>query len=37
MNERRDPNEILVSKKKKIEERGYGEIGRRYGLDWVEP
>ena len=25
-------NWILVSK-----ERGYGEIGRRYGLDWIEP
>lgn len=28
-------NWILVSKKK--EKRGYGEIGRRYGLDWIEP
>jgi hypothetical protein len=35
MKERRGwhPNEILVSKEK----RGYGEIGRRYGLDWIEP
>jgi hypothetical protein len=27
-------NRILVSKKGG---RGYGEIGRRYGLDWIEP
>jgi len=26
-------NEILISKQK----RGYGEIGRRYGLNWIEP
>lgn len=26
-------DEILISKKK----RGYGEIGRRYGLNWIEP
>ena len=24
-------NEILITK------RGYGEIGRRYGLNWIEP
>lgn len=28
-----NPNEIPVSKQK----RGYGEIGRRYGLGWIEP
>ena len=27
------PNEILISRHK----RGYGEIGRRYGLNWIEP
>lgn len=27
----RDHNEIFISK------RGYGEIGRRYGLNWIEP
>ncbi|KAM7503218.1 hypothetical protein LguiB_002122 [Lonicera macranthoides] len=27
-------NEILISKQK---EGGYGEIGRRYGLNWIEP
>jgi hypothetical protein len=26
-------NKILISKQK----RGYGEIGRRYGLNWIEP
>lgn len=25
---------ILITSKKK---RGYGEIGRRYGLNWIEP
>lgn len=25
------------SHKEKQVERGYGEIGRRYGLDWIEP
>ena len=35
MNEKKGwhPNEIPVSKQK----GGYGEIGRRYGLDWIEP
>lgn len=29
----RDHNEIRISKKR----GGYGEIGRRYGLNWIEP
>lgn len=28
-------NKILISKQK--EKGGYGEIGRRYGLNWIEP
>jgi len=29
----RDRNEIFISTQK----GGYGEIGRRYGLNWIEP
>lgn len=32
---RRGNNKILISKQK--QKRGYGEIGRRYGLNWIEP
>ena len=33
----RHHNEILISKKKGKGKGGYGEIGRRYGLNWIEP